>query len=297
MAYSATTRRALVRPSSGGTTMKEVWPTDAAFIDLMYTGLIDGQVGGSAPVSTSKLWLDTSGGLDTPAVWKYHNGTAWVATAGTTGVAAHISGRGGPSAGDKGDVVVLAGGAWELDVIASAARIAASATAMDSISDALQFDELGVTQKANIVSAVAADIAVANKAPTFLTPEAASGAAASVSIDCGTGPMVVHIDALGLNCGAGTVSVQFSLDGGATWRTIATAAATTTNLSYVLSIPIAGTNQFAFLYGSSHNIVAGSAGAGTPTTYANTNSGNRLFRVSASAGNINYQAIRVAVHK
>lgn len=161
MTLALTTRRLLSRSTAAGTDYREFWPTDLDFILLQAAGIISGHIGSSAPGDTAKLWLDTTAGLTAPGTWKYHNGSAWVAAAGTTAVASHILTRGAPGTfltdGDKGDVVVSTSGTtWELDPVAAGARLAASGAAVDAMKDAIA-GALEATDARAMVNAIQAD--------------------------------------------------------------------------------------------------------------------------------------------
>lgn len=82
----------LNRPASGGQALQETWPTDKLFATLDARDIINGVAGTSAPGDTTAIWADTN---TAPATWKYHNGAAWVTTAGTNAVSKHIVNRAG----------------------------------------------------------------------------------------------------------------------------------------------------------------------------------------------------------
>ena len=69
----------LARPSSGGNDLKEWWADDMVARLLIDEGFVDGVYQSTAPGDTTKQWYDTT---THPGIWKFHNGTTWVAGSG-----------------------------------------------------------------------------------------------------------------------------------------------------------------------------------------------------------------------
>ena len=312
MTLALSNRRLHARSTASATDYREFWPTDLDFMLYQAAGLISGEIGATAPVDTTKLWLDTSAGVVSPGIWKYYTGSAWATVAGTTEVAQHILARGAPGVfltdGDKGDVVVSSSGTvWELDPVASVARIVAS-VALDTLKDSL-FGSLEATDARAVVNAIQADAtALADLQSSIAhymdggdgTLSAASSTTSPVVLTLPTqgGVYDVSVTGFGSSAGTETCTLQISRDGGSTWTTMATAAAsapTVCCITWRVFLPATGTTAYANVTGINW---AGSQLDG-PGVISVTNDGSSpaKFRLTAATGNVGYarfRALRVA---
>lgn len=79
MALGVNTSVLLARPSAGGPSLLEAWPTDVLFAQCVGK-FFEGIAQATAPAGASPfVWADTSGGTSNPAVWKTWTGPAWAA--------------------------------------------------------------------------------------------------------------------------------------------------------------------------------------------------------------------------